>query len=125
MKSEIYLIFFYLIVIDEDTDSFLFSNRAHGCVAVTRSCNTATSLNNTYFTQPTSTNNALGACTLTVNRAKANNVCQIRSVVSMNEIIVIFFVFRLRLRLLCLRLFFFSSSSVSSSSSKMTISLYI
>lgn len=58
-----------------------FPNRVHGYVAVTRSCNTATSLNNTYFTQPTSTNNALGACTLTVNRINANNVCQIRSVV--------------------------------------------
>ncbi|KAK3876938.1 hypothetical protein Pcinc_018312 [Petrolisthes cinctipes] len=47
------------------------------CCVITRSCNSATSLNNTYFTQPTATNNALGACTLTINRMNSN-ICQVR-----------------------------------------------
>ncbi|KAK4320531.1 hypothetical protein Pmani_007689 [Petrolisthes manimaculis] len=47
------------------------------CCVITRSCNSGTSLNNTYFTQPAATSNALGACTLTVNRMNTN-ICQVR-----------------------------------------------
>nr|XP_045603482.1 uncharacterized protein LOC123761498 [Procambarus clarkii] len=47
------------------------------CCLITRTCNEATSLNNTYFIHPGATNTELGACTLTINRV-APNICQMR-----------------------------------------------
>ncbi|XP_064117289.1 uncharacterized protein LOC135222869 [Macrobrachium nipponense] len=47
------------------------------CCLVERTCNSETSLNNTYFVNPSSETETEGACILTVNRATPN-ICQIR-----------------------------------------------
>ncbi|XP_068200785.1 uncharacterized protein [Palaemon carinicauda] len=47
------------------------------CCLVERTCNSETSLNNTYFVNPSAESETVGACTLTINRA-STSICQIR-----------------------------------------------
>nr|XP_045603360.1 uncharacterized protein LOC123761390 [Procambarus clarkii] len=47
------------------------------CCVITKTCNEATSVNNTYFVNPDANSLELGACTLTINHLD-NNICQMR-----------------------------------------------